>query len=122
MVVSRESVNNLFIEKMYYNPFHVDESVIDAYYEAAHKGGFCAKFFYASVVCKYMNISISHALKSLDNCVYVVQGTAEPNESAIVDEYQKVNPAIETAVIKEAKHLPHLENPENFLEQVGIFF
>ena len=122
MVVSRESVNTLFIEKMYYNPFHVDENVTDAYYEAAHKGGFCAKFFYASVVCKYMNISISHALKSLDNCIYVVQGTAEPNESAIIDEYQKVNPAIETAVIKESKHLPHLENPEDFLEQVGIFF
>ncbi len=122
MVVSRESVNNLFIEKMCYNPFHVNENVTDAYYEAAHKGGSYAKYFYASIVCKYMNISISHALKSLDNCIYIVHGIAEPNEAAIVEEYQKLNPAIETAVIKESKHLPHIENPEDFLEQVGIFF
>lgn len=24
MIVSRDNINNLFIEKMYYNPFHVD--------------------------------------------------------------------------------------------------
>ena len=35
MIVSRDNINNLFIEKMYYNPFHVDNQMADAYYEAA---------------------------------------------------------------------------------------
>lgn len=38
MIISRENVNNMFIEKMYYNPFHVDTVITDAYYESAHKG------------------------------------------------------------------------------------
>ena len=32
------------------------------------------------------------------------------------------NPAIEVSVLKETKHLPHVEAPEAFLEQVKIFF
>lgn len=122
MVVSRETISNMFIEKMYYNPFHVNEDILDAYYEAAHKGGFYAKSFYSSMISKYMNINISHALKSLDNSIYIVEGEAETTGDIIVSEYSKLNPAIETAVVKEAKHFPHLENPEAFLEQVGIFF
>lgn len=122
MVVSYESVNNLFIEKMYYNPFHVDQSAVDAYYEAAHKGGCYAKNFYSSMISKYMNINISHALNSLDNCIYIIEGEAEQNSTAIIEEYSKANPAIEIATLKAVKHLPHLENPELFLEQVEIYF
>lgn len=122
IVVSQECVNNLFVEKMYYNPFHVNNDVIDAYYEAAHKGGAYAKNFYSSMVSKYMNISITHALKSLDNCIYIVSGSSEFNGNAIAEEYTKVNPAIETAELKCTKHLPHIEKPELFLEQIEIFF
>lgn len=122
MAVSHESVSNLFIEKMYFNPFHVGDDVMDAYYEAAHKGGCYAKNFYSSMISKYMNINISHALKSLDNCIYIVEGESETNGNAILKEYETANPAIEAAIVKGTKHLPHLENPECFLEQVGIFF
>lgn len=121
MIVSRESVNNLFVEKMYYNPFHVDSNMIDAYYEAAHKGGCYAKYMYASLVSKYMNINISHALSSMDNCIYIVSGE-EADNARTADDYVKINPAIETAIIKRTKRLPHVEDPEHFLEQVGIFF
>lgn len=122
MIVSHEAVSNLFIEKMYYNPFHVEEDVMDAYYEAAHKGGCYAKNFYSSMVSKYMNINISHALKSLDNCVYIIEGETEPSGASITEDYIKVNPAIEAATIPKTKHLPHLENPKAFLEQVSIYF
>lgn len=121
MAVSHESVDNLFVEKMYYNPFHVNEDIVDAYYEAAHKGSFYAKYFYASMASGFMNINVSHALKSLENCV-IIQGEEEPSRSSTADEYLKANPALETVVIKKAKHLPHIENPEDFLEQIGIFF
>ena len=122
MAVSRESVSNLFIERLYFNPFHADEDVMDTYYEAAHKGGYYAKSIYASMISKFMNINLVHALKSLDNSVYIVEGEAEPNGPAIVSEYCTTNPAIETASIPASKHIPHLENPEAFLDQIGIFF
>ena len=122
MIVSRDNVSNLFIEKMYYNPFHVDSQMTDAYYEAAHKGGCYTKYLYSSLASKYMNININHAVKALDNSIYIVEGEAEPNAKSITDEYCSCNPAIEISTLTGTKHLPHVENPENFLEQVKIFF
>lgn len=122
MVVSRENVNNLFIERMYYNPFHTDADISDAYYESAHKNSCYAKFLYSSIISRYININIRHALKSLDNSIYIVEGEAEPESKSILEEYTDVNPAIETAILKHTKHIPHIEDPDAFLEQVGIFF
>ncbi len=122
MIVSRDNINNLFIEKMYYNPFHVDNQMADAYYEAAHKGGYYTRFLYSSLAAKYININICHALKALDNSIYIVEGETEPNGKAVTNDYCASNPAIEVSVLKETKHLPHVEAPEAFLEQVKIFF
>ncbi len=69
-----------------------------------------------------MNINIRHAVESIDNSIYIVEGEDEPNGAAIVEAYQKVNPAIESATISCSKHFPHIENIEAFLEQVGAFF
>ena len=122
IVVSRENINNLFIEKLYYNPFHVDNDMIDAYYEASHIGGVYAKSVYACYASKYMNINISHNLKAIDNSILIVEGEAEYNGSSIIDSYCLLNPAIESVTIKKAKHFPHIENAESFLEQARIFF
>ncbi len=122
MIVSRESVKDLFIEKLYYDPFHIDEDVLDAYYEGAHKGSVYAKSAYASFASKFMNINICHGLKSIDNSIYIIEGEAEINGTSIIKEYQEANPSVETATLKKTKHLPHIENPEYFLEQISIFF
>lgn len=122
MVVSRENVNNEFVEKFAFDPFHPDRDLQDAYYEAAHRGGCYAKNVYANKIAKYMNIDITHALNEIDNCIYIVEGEAENNASAIVESYKKVNPSVEAVILKKNKHFPHVEDPERFLEQVGIFF
>lgn len=122
MIVSHENISDLFIEKLYYNPFRVDEDMLDAYYEAAHKGGYYAKYAYSSFVSKLMNIDITSSLKIIDHSIFIVEGNAEMNGDAIIQEYCEINPAIETAVLKKTKHFPHVENPEEFLEQVDIFF
>lgn len=122
IVISHENIRNLFIENLYYDPFHLDEDIIDAYYEASHKGGCYAKYFYASYVSKYMNIGIAHALKSIDNSIYIIEGEAENNAGIILEEYKELNPAIESSILKKTKHFPHIENAEDFLEQVSVFF
>ena len=122
IIVSRETINDFFLDSLYYNPFHVDKDIMDAYYEAAHKGGYYAKCLYSSQSTKYMNINIRHALESLDNSIYIVEGESEPNGKSIMNEYLTDNPAIETAIINESKHIPQIENPEEFLEQILIFF
>ena len=122
MVVSRETISNLFIDKLYYNPFRADQDIMDAYYEASHKGGYYAKYMYTSLVSKYMNINIRHVLSTLDNSIYIVSGEEERNEVSIIEDYCKTNPSIETAIVKNSKHFPHIENVEEFLDQVGTFF
>lgn len=109
------------MEKLFYNPFHVTDTLVDTYYESAHKGGSNAKYLYSSYIGKYLNISINNAVESSDACIYIISGEKEASASLIAEEYQKLNSSIETAVIPEARHLPHLEDPEHFLEQVAIF-
>ncbi len=69
-----------------------------------------------------MNIDITRGLKEIDNSLYIVEGEAENNGEAIVEAYKNVNPSVEAVTLKETKHFPHVEVPEQFLEQVGIFF
>ena len=122
MVVSRAAINNEFIENFAFDPFHPLRDLQDAYYEAAHKGGCYAKNIYANKISKYMNIDITRALKEIDNSLYIVEGEAENNGEATVEAYQNINPSVETVTLNETKHFPQVEDPEHFLEQVGIFF
>lgn len=122
IVVSHETIQNKFIENLYYDPFHLDEDLIDAHYESAHKGGCYAKNLYSSFAGKYLNLNIAHALKTIDNSIYIIEGEGEYNGKDIVEEYQKLNPAIEAAIIKKSKHFPYVENTQDFLEQVSVFF
>lgn len=122
MVVSRTAINNEFIENFAFDPFHPLRDLQDAYYEAAHKGGCYAKNVYANKVAKYMNIDITRALKEIDNSLYIVEGEAENNGTATIEAYQSINPSVEAVTLKETKHFPQVEDPEHFLEQVGIFF
>ena len=122
MMVSRSAVSDLFIENISFDPFHPDQDMMDAYYEAAHRGGCYAKALYASKAARYMNIDITRGLKNIDNSLYIVEGEAENNGEATVEAYQNINPSVETVTLNETKHFPQVEDPEHFLEQVGIFF
>lgn len=122
MIVSRETISSSFMDNLYYNPFHADSDMIDAYYEAAHKGGYYAKYLYSSLISKYMNINISHALEELDNSIFILEGEDEYNGASIADDYCKRNPAIETTVVESSKHFPHVENVEKVLDAIGTFF
>ena len=121
MIVSRETISNLFIDNLYFNPFHVDDRTIDAYYESAHKGGYYAKYMYSSQKSKYMNIDISKSIQEMDNSIYILTGEAEYKRESIVDEYMQLNQSIETSVIEKSKHFPHMENVSGFLNAVSDY-
>ena len=118
---AREAISSMFMEQLFYNPFHVTDTLVDTYYESAHKGGSNAKYLYSSYIGKYLNISINNAVESSDACIYIISGKKEASGSLIAEEYQKLNSSIETATIPDPRHLPHIEDPEHFLEQVSIF-
>lgn len=121
MVISQENTRNQFIENFYFNPFHLDQDIIDSYYEASHKGGYYAKNIYNSYIGKYLNINIEPSLKQIDNSIYIIEGTEESCAQDILDCYKTLNPSIEFTTIENTKHFPHIEKPEQFLENIRVF-
>ena len=41
---AREAISSMFMEQLFYNPFHVTDTLVDTYYESAHKGGSNAEY------------------------------------------------------------------------------
>lgn len=117
MNVSRETFSTLFMDKFYLNPFHTQKA-ISYYYEASHKGGHRAKYFYSSLAANYMNLDISRAVSETTIPVLIIEGESEEHAKDIVRSYQKLNPAITAAYVGKSKHFPQLENASEFLKCV----
>lgn len=118
MVTCRSNLDYSFTEKYYYNPFHVEKKVLDAYYEAAHKGGSNGKYLFASLFSKYMNFNILPALAKMEIPVNIIMGGADPNAEIVAEKYCEFLKNAKITYISSSKCLPHIENPEDFLENI----
>lgn len=121
MVTCQSNVELLFTENYLFNPFKVTPEMIDVYYEAAHKGFSSSKYLMSSIVGRYMNNNISHALKNINQSIILILGEHEESREEICETYVNCNPAIESTVISSSKHLPHLEAAEKFIETVNVY-
>ena len=92
-----------------------------AYHETAHLGGASAKYLFASTQCHYTTASISRAGSQLDNCIYSESGDKNTDMRAVIKEYTDLNPAIEAYLIPNAKVLPQIEQPEEFVNTLNIY-
>jgi len=119
--MSKKKTEQNFTNKLFFNPKAINSELVDAYYENAHLYGSSAKFLYTSCICHYTTATISKALNKLDNCIYIISGEESDNALITSLEYTSLNPAIEVAYVKNAKHLPQLEQPKKFIELVKIF-
>ena len=51
----------------------------------------------------------------------MIGGEQEENIKTTIENYQYYNAAIEEVYIPDTKHLPHLEAPDEIIEQIKIF-
>ena len=79
------------------------------------------KSVYASVKCNYTKCNIINALKKIDNSIYLLGGDHLTGMEKILEEYKNYNPAIESIMIPDTKHLPQLEAPAAFHEMCETF-
>lgn len=117
----QSNIQLLFTEKYLYNPFSVTPEMVDTYYEAAHKNLSNSKFLLSSLVAGYTNNNITHALREINQSVTILYCEGETDSEKIAESYTTYNPAIESCMLKHAKHLPQLEIPEKFLEILNIY-
>lgn len=116
---SKHAYRKLF-EKEYFSS-KVKSSVIKNYYDAAHYGTMTSKYLFASISANYTKLNITNALKTINNSIVIIGGEDERNILETCLEYQDYNPAIETCIIPKCKHLPQLEQPKSFIENVQIY-
>lgn len=122
MINSRESIELHFTEHYLYDPFHIDDQLVDSFYESAHLKQGNGKYLAASILGNFLTCNFSTALKKLDNDICIVYGEKENANRELAALYRSLNPKIQFETVSHSKHFPQFENPGLFLEKSSSFF
>ena len=112
LVANMKTINRQFTEKYYYDTTKIPVNLPDTYYETAHFQGSNGKYLYASILGKYTNINIIHALKLVTNPIHFI---ITDSASQDIEEYLNYNKNITIDHISDAGYLPQLEKPETVI-------
>lgn len=105
-------IDDSFRKKYYAKPQLISSSLEDIYYESAHTGGSNGRFLYSSILGKYLNNNISHALKKLSTPTLIIGSNNMKGNTHILDDYHKLNPNLNIIRITNGSLYPHMEIPE----------
>ncbi|MBQ7954846.1 MAG: alpha/beta fold hydrolase [Lachnospiraceae bacterium] len=120
-LTSKTAIEKTFREEYFYDSYKIQEKDILSYVEAAHTSDYNSKFSFTSHVAHYMNCNIIHALKEINNSIYIIGGKEKDNIETTVDNYIYYNSSIESDYIEKTKHLPHLERPEEVIKLLELY-
>ena len=112
IVAAKGNLELLFTERYLYNPFHLDYSVLDYYYETAHLANGNGKYLYSSLKGNFLYMNIAGALKTIKTPIYILEGEGESHSKEIVELYKVLNPRIHCEFLSKNKHIPHIESPD----------
>lgn len=115
LVANKVTIQKQFREKYYYDATKMSYTLPDIYYETAHLQGSNGKYLYASMLGKYTNINIIHALKLIESPIHFIITDVASEE--IVD-YMKYHDQLTIDHIERAGYLPQLEKPEKVIKLI----
>lgn len=121
LLVNKRTMEKIFQDEYFYNIINIEEKDILSYLEASHLPDYSSKYAFASYVGKYINTNIIHALKEINNSVYIIGGEKEKDIHTTVENYRYYNSSIEADFIPYTRHLPQLEAPEKVINHIHIF-
>ena len=119
--MSHANIRKNFKNDIFYNYENISNDIMKAYHENAHLSGASAKYLYTSTKCRYTTSSIGRAVSEINNLIYIIGGKSEKNIKDTIQEYTMINPAIESALLSDCRHLPQIEHPEKLLYQLSIY-
>lgn len=122
IIHNKKTIEQEFRTNYFYNPKHITEKDIETYVEASQRAKGHGKYLYGNIISNYTNANITNCLRKLDNSIYILVGNGNPENSLAASQYQNLLPSIEIAEIADTKHLPQMEKPEQFVENVKIYF
>lgn len=121
LLSGKNAIEQTFREDYFFDPDKIEEKDILSYVEAAHTPDYNSKYSYASHIGNYMNCNIIHALKEINNSIYIIGGKEKIEIETVIDNYMHYNSAIEYALVAKTKHLPHMEQPEEVLKLLEVY-
>ena len=121
IIFTKKNITSLLEKEYYYNSNKVSEDLIQNYYESAHTCNSASKYVFASIKGRYLNANVISALHSLNNSIFIISGDKRIQEcKCIGEQYQEKLPSIEVVHIEKSLFVPHIEQPETFVEQLQI--
>lgn len=120
LAFSQRSIRQTF-QKYFYKEHMVPSRIIDTYYEAAHMENSRGKYLLSSIKANYTNINIVHALKKINNSIYLIGSKGNENMGRIIDSYISYNPSIESSFVGDSKYLAQLETPEKLIDILNLY-
>lgn len=122
MLVNKRTISRDFISTLFYDQNKVHEKDILSCFEASHKDKSHSKYLYACKKSRFTNANVLCCLSKLNNSIFIIVGNSNPENMLSASQYQNELPSIEIVGINETKQLPHVEKPEEFIEQIQILF
>lgn len=120
MKINRRTISQEFSSSYYYDQNEIDEKDILAFREASQKKKTHSKFLYASKVSRFTNTNVICCMDKLTNSIFIITGNANPENILSANQYQNHLPSIEIMGMDKAKKMPHMEKPDEFVDQVKI--
>lgn len=121
MKVNKRTISEDFRRIYYYDQNEINEKDILAFAESSQKDKTHSKFLYASQKSRYTNANVVCCSNKLNNSIFIITGNANPENILLANQYQNYLPSIEIIGIDKTKKMPHMEKPDEFVDQVMIF-
>lgn len=103
---------NVYFDKAQLIPSNME----DLYYEAAHADSSNGRYLYGSILGRYMNFDLKHALSKVDDNLYIIASRNLTHNVQKMEEYVSNNSEIDITYLSGCGLLPQLEIPEKFTE------
>ena len=121
ILMSRRLANQNFFEENFHEPESLDAEIKDLYYESSHLDYSHGRYLLGSILGRYTNANMFHALQNINNSIFLVASTGIGENISIAEQYRNYIPSIEITTLKNSVHLPQLETPQALLEQIDLF-
>lgn len=122
MKTNKRTIAHKFALSYYYDQNTINEKDILTCFESSHKDKGHSKYLYACQKSRYTNANILFCLSKLNNSIFIISGKGNPENALSASQYQNQLPSIEIVEMDNTKQLPHVEKPDEFIEQVRILF
>lgn len=120
IIVNKPNTELLFTEKYLFNPFNMEQNMVDTYFESAHRKN--GKYLQSSITGRYIYCNVAHALREINNSIFIISGEQTERIQETIALYQSMNSSIESELIPKTKVMPHMETPEKVLEIIDMYF